>query len=103
MKILRIIRYILAAATIAILLARPAFAAEARPWLCRDKPVFSSDRAMEYQVTARPGRQWRIFFMQSRPAGRLADSISVTRRVTARGGIQWRGSLRRADISRSLF
>jgi|SRR5208337_257854 len=67
MKILRIIRYILAAATIAMLISRPAFAAEARPWLCRDKPVFSSDRAMEYQVTARPGRQWRIFFMQYSP------------------------------------
>jgi hypothetical protein len=29
--------------------ALPAHAAEARPWLCRDKPVFSSSSAMTYQ------------------------------------------------------
>jgi hypothetical protein len=44
-----------------------ASAAEPRPWLCRDKPVFSYDRAMEYVATARPGRQWQIFFMQFEP------------------------------------
>jgi hypothetical protein len=54
------------AITIAILIVSggSARAAEARPWLCRDKPVFSYDRSMEYSVTARPGRPWRIFFMQ---------------------------------------
>jgi hypothetical protein len=51
----------------ALLLSTTAFAQEARPWLCRDKPVFSYDRSMEYQVTARPGRQWRIFFMKYSP------------------------------------
>ena len=50
-----------------MLLASPAFAQEARPWLCRDKPVFSYDRSMEYTVTARPGRQWRMFFMLYSP------------------------------------
>jgi hypothetical protein len=50
-----------------MLLSTAAFAQEARPWLCRDKPVFSYDRSMEYQVSAQPGRQWRIFFMQYSP------------------------------------
>ena len=54
-------------AVLALVLSTSAFAQEARPWLCRDKPVFSYDRSMEYQVTARPGRQWRIFFMQYSP------------------------------------
>jgi len=67
MNILRIGRCASIAAALAMQIASPAFAMEARPWLCRDKPVFSSDRAMEYQVIARPGRQWRIFFMQYSP------------------------------------
>src|SRR5271154_4593827 len=67
MKILKIARSILIAAMLAMLAAPSALAQEARPWLCRDKPVFSYDRAMEYQVTARPGRQWRMFFMQYSP------------------------------------
>lgn len=50
-----------------VIVSAPAFAQEARPWLCRDKPVFSYDRSMEYQVTARPGRQWRMFFMKYSP------------------------------------
>jgi hypothetical protein len=64
-------RMTLAAAMAAVLtvtfFAERTSAAEPRPWLCRDKPVFSYDRAMEYQVTARPGRQWQIFFMQFSP------------------------------------
>lgn len=54
-------------AALALLVSTPALAQEARPWLCRDKPVFSYDRSMEYQVTARPGRQWRMFFMKYSP------------------------------------
>lgn len=67
MKLLRIGRCFSIAATLATLIASPALAEQARPWLCRDKPVFSADRSMEYQVTARPGRQWQIFFMQYSP------------------------------------
>jgi len=51
----------------ALLVSTTVFAQEPRPWLCRDKPVFSYDRSMEYQVTARPGRQWRMFFMKYSP------------------------------------
>ena len=54
-------------ASLVMFSSRAVSAEEARPWLCRDKPVFSSDHAMQYNATARPGRQWRIFFMQYSP------------------------------------
>ena len=79
-------RLLATAAALAMLLAGPAFAEEARPWLCRDKPVFSYDRSMEYQVTARPGRQWRIFFMQYSPdAAHDGFDIVNSREVGTRG------------------
>jgi hypothetical protein len=67
MKILKAATCVAIAAAIATLAAGPALAQEARPWLCRDKPVFSYDRSMEYRATAGPGRQWRMFFMQYSP------------------------------------
>ncbi|MGA7871966.1 MAG: hypothetical protein WCA22_13860 [Candidatus Binatus sp.] len=86
MIILKIGRYFSIAAALTMLLASPALADEGRPWLCRDKPVFSSDRAMEYQVTALPGRQWRIFFMQYSPdAAHDGFDIVNSREVTSRG------------------
>jgi hypothetical protein len=48
--------------------AAPAGAAQARPWLCRDKPVFSSDHAMRFQV-ARQGGRWRLLLMSFDPMG----------------------------------
>ncbi len=65
-------RSLLSAAFIAALAASAASAASAaepRPWLCRDKPVFSSDRAVTYEATAGKGRRWRLFFMQFAPDG----------------------------------
>ena len=41
-----------------------AMAAEARPWLCRDKPVFSSDKRVHYEAKSRGQHHWRLFFMQ---------------------------------------
>src|SRR5258707_14378409 len=64
---MRVLRFFSTAVAFAILIASPSFAEEGRPWLCRDKPVFSSDRSMEYVATARPGRQWRMFFLQYSP------------------------------------
>src|SRR5260221_309910 len=64
---MKVLRFFSTSVALAILLASPSFAEEGRPWLCRDKPVFSLDRSMEYVATARPGRQWRIFFMQYSP------------------------------------
>jgi len=73
-------------ASLSMLSSSPALAEEARPWLCRDKPVFSYDRAMEYQATARPGRQWRIFFMQYSPdAAHDGFDIVNSREIGSRG------------------
>lgn len=83
---MKLLRFVSTAAVFAMLLASPAFAVEARPWLCRDKPVFSYDRSMEYQVTARPGRQWRIFFMQFSPdAAHDGFDIVNSRDISSRG------------------
>jgi hypothetical protein len=74
------------AAAIATLAAGSASAQEARPWLCRDKPVFSYNRAMEYQLTALPGRQWRMFFMQYSPdAAHDGFDIVDSRLISSRG------------------
>jgi hypothetical protein len=67
MNFRKITSALMLAETFAMRAATPAFAEQARPWLCRDKPVFSSNRAMKFEVTARPGRQWKIFFMQFSP------------------------------------
>jgi hypothetical protein len=60
---------ILVVAFAAVFAAPPAYSFEAEPWLCRDKPVFSSDRPMVYDATAGNGREWRLFFMQLTPDG----------------------------------
>jgi hypothetical protein len=44
--------------------AAAARAAEARPWLCRAKAVFSSDSAMKYQIVNRGGARWQLLLMQ---------------------------------------
>ncbi len=83
---MKFLKFFSTAVIFATLLASPAFAEEARPWLCRDKPVFSYDRSMEYQVTARPGRQWRIFFMLYSPdAAHDGFDIVNSREVSSRG------------------
>ena len=46
----------------------PAMAVEPRPWLCRDKPVFSSSKPMSYEATSRGGR-WMMTFMRFDPTG----------------------------------
>jgi hypothetical protein len=83
---MKLLKFFSTAAIFAMLLASPVFADEPRPWLCRDKPVFSYDRSMEYQVTARPGRQWRIFFMLYSPdAAHDGFDIVNSREVSSRG------------------
>ena len=60
-------------------------AAQARPWLCRTKPVFSSDKPMTYQAVNRGG-QWLMTFMQFDPSGLGHDgfTVSTTRDLTGR-------------------
>lgn len=59
----------LIASILAIAMASAAYAAEPRPWLCRDKPVFSSGQPMAYRLTTNFRSQWRLFLMQFSPGG----------------------------------
>lgn len=86
MKIVKIARALTIAVALSMLSAGAARAEEARPWLCRDKPVFSYDKPMQYQVTAHSGRQWRVFFMQYSPdAAHDGFDIVNTRDITSQG------------------
>ncbi|HYA36044.1 MAG TPA: hypothetical protein VEF03_10510 [Candidatus Binataceae bacterium] len=61
---------LIALATVAVTAtARIASAAEARPWLCRDKPVFSSNQSMRWSATTKRGLRWQLIFMQYRQGG----------------------------------
>lgn len=66
------------AALIACAMTSAAHAAEPRPWLCRDKPVFSSGHAMNYQLTTRAG--WELFLMQFSP-GAGHDGFDIVKTV----------------------
>jgi len=55
-----------------------ALAAEARPWLCRAKPVFSSYRPMTYEATNRGGGRWLMTFMRFDPSGLGHDGFTVS-------------------------
>ncbi|HVA80329.1 MAG TPA: hypothetical protein VNF29_05350 [Candidatus Binataceae bacterium] len=70
-------------------LAGPARAGQPRPWLCRDKPVFSSDHAMNYDISARAGLQWQVFFMQYEPdAAHDGFDITESKELGLRGVTQ---------------
>jgi hypothetical protein len=69
-----------------------ALGAEARPWLCRDKPVFSDSTAMNYSVTTRGGRAWRMFFMQFEPDA-AHDGFEIVRSAPLSPGGDAVGSL----------
>ena len=56
--------------------ALPAHAAEARPWLCRSKPVFSSDSAMSYQIVNHGSSRWALLLMQFEP-GSAHDGYEI--------------------------
>ncbi len=71
---------VLAASMLVIASASAAQAGEPRPWLCRDKPVFSSSKPMHYQLSTTS--RWELFFMQFSPGGGN-DGFDIAR--TARG------------------
>ena len=56
--------------------AMPVRAAEARPWLCRSKPAFSSDSTMSYRVVNHGGSRWELLLMQFEP-GSAHDGYEV--------------------------
>lgn len=75
------IRKILLATTMAIALASStAIAAEPRPWLCRDKPVFSSQQPMSYELSANP--RWHLFLMEFTPGGGH-DGFDIVKEISS--------------------
>lgn len=89
---------VLGAAVLMLAAAAPvARALEPRPWLCRDKPVFSSGQPMTYDASLRGGGHWVMIFMRFDPSGghdgfTVFDTRDVSGRVRgslARG--QWYG------------
>jgi hypothetical protein len=84
------LRGVLGGAVFAILLAgsfSAAFAVEARPWLCRDKPVFSSDKPMAYEIGGESGSGWKLYLMQFEP-----DAAHDGFDIVTPGGLKARAS-----------
>lgn len=52
-------------------------AAEPRPWLCRDKPAFSTSGASRMDLASHDGRRWQVFLMQFDPSGGH-DGFTIT-------------------------
>jgi hypothetical protein len=57
-----------------------AIAAEPRPWLCRDKPVFSSQQPMSYDFSTNP--RWHLFLMQFTPGGGH-DGFDIAKEISS--------------------
>jgi hypothetical protein len=55
-----------------------ALGAEARPWLCRAKSVFSSNKSMTYDAINRGGGRWLMTFMRFDPSGLGHDGFTVS-------------------------
>jgi hypothetical protein len=69
MKLLRSATISMLTAILIVAGVSQARALEPRPWLCRDKPVFSSDKPMTYDATRRGVGRWVMTFMRFDPAG----------------------------------
>lgn len=66
-------RWLMALGCAMLLVAAAAMSADARqahPWVCIDKPVFSSRSPMRYEASNRGGGRWRLLLMQSNTSGR---------------------------------
>ncbi len=74
------IRLIALSAALAFVMLMTTFAiapaAEPRPWLCRDKPVFSSAKPMRYEASSSGVGRWLITFMKFDP-GSAHDGFSI--------------------------
>jgi hypothetical protein len=57
--------------------ATAAYAGEPRPWLCRDKPVFSTSSAAQMSLASHDSRRWQVFLMQFDPSGGH-DGFTIT-------------------------
>ena len=67
------------ATTLILLMAASglARASEPRPWLCRDKPVFSTSGASRMDLDLRDSHRWQVFLMQFDPSGGH-DGFTIT-------------------------
>ena len=90
MKVVRMAVVPVVAMLLAASMAGFVSAAEARPWLCRNKPVFSSDSAMKYNLSSSGGSRWDLLLMQFAPGSahdgfEIVASHELTRDETAVG------------------
>jgi hypothetical protein len=69
MRLLKRVAIAMSAVGFMLAAALPARAIEPRPWLCRDKPVFSSNQPMTYDASMRGGGRWVMIFMRFDPSG----------------------------------
>ena len=60
-----------------MVMSGPAIAGEPRPWLCRDKPVFSTSGASQMDLASHDSRRWQVFLMQFDPSGGH-DGFTIT-------------------------
>ncbi len=75
------------------LAASATHAREPRPWLCRDKPVFSSNRPMNYDLNSGSSREWDLFLMQFSPDAAhdgfaIVQAVPAPRRGSATGHLE---------------
>jgi hypothetical protein len=70
-----------------LLAAGAAFASEARPWLCRDKPVFSTSGPSRMDLTSHDSRRWQVFLMQFDPSGGH-DGFTITNNYDLSSGVR---------------
>ena len=90
MKVGRLVFFVICAIGFATAAAMPAHAAEARPWLCRSKPVFSSDSAMSYRIVNHGGSRWQLLLMQFEP-GSAHDGYEIVASQELPAGADQRG------------
>lgn len=93
MKLPRNATIMIIAAGLILAASSRARAVEPRPWLCRDKPVFSDPHPMNYKAQAQKGREWHIFLMQFTPGGGH-DGFDIVKTIELpRGGAESSGQI----------
>lgn len=73
-----------------LIAAGAASAAEPRPWLCRDKPVFSTSGPSQMDLSSHDSRHWQVFLMQFDPSGGH-DGFSITNNYDLGPGVRHAG------------
>jgi len=74
---LLLLSLICAVALVSAIAIDAALAAAPRPWLCRDKPVFSTSGPSRLDLTRNDSRHWQVFLMQFDPSGGH-DGFTIT-------------------------